>query len=178
MSIVSKMLWCAVCYRWMAHLVLIVYIEFAWNYVHFNSNDYYFMRFTHLQKSPNYANSLNYLAVSDSWIPVWTCQRSNSQPKGKGLLHGPLLFESLFLTRVGTGWSSTPPKTPHCRTLLHFLKSLLSGVTTKFIIDASHWHLQLSTFANSDHLGELRTNFRKKTWWQSRLAFSTMKINR
>ena len=74
MSIVSKMLWCAVCYRWMAHLALIVvYLEFAWNYVHFNSNDYYFMRFTHLRKSPNYANkSLNYFAVGDTWITVWT----------------------------------------------------------------------------------------------------------
>ena len=73
MSIVSKMLWCAVCYAWMAHLALIVvYIEFAWNYVRFNSNDYYFMRFTHLRKSPNYANkSLNYFAVGDSWILVW-----------------------------------------------------------------------------------------------------------
>ena len=74
MSIVSKMLRCAVCYCWMAHLALIVvYIQFAWNYIRFNSNDYYLMRFTHLQKSPNYANkSLNYFAVSDSWIPVWS----------------------------------------------------------------------------------------------------------
>ena len=57
----------------LAHLALIVvYIEFAWNYVRFNSNDYYFMRFTHLWKSPNYANkSVNYFAVGDSWIPVW-----------------------------------------------------------------------------------------------------------
>ena len=72
MSIVSKMLRCAVCYRWMAHLALIVvYIEFAWNYVRFNSNDYYFMRFTHLWKSQNYANkSLNYFAVGDSWFLV------------------------------------------------------------------------------------------------------------
>ena len=73
MSIVSKMLRYAVCYRWMAHLALIVvYIEFAWNYVRFKSNDYYFIRFTHLRKSQNYANkSLNYFAVGDSWIPVW-----------------------------------------------------------------------------------------------------------
>ena len=73
MSIVSKMLRCAVCYRWMVHLALIVvYIEFAWNYVCFNSNDYYFTRFTPLQRSPNYANKfLNYFAVGDSWIPVW-----------------------------------------------------------------------------------------------------------
>ena len=73
MSIVSKILRCAVCYHWMAHLALIVVnIEFAWNYARFNSNDYYFMRFTHLQKSLNYANkSLNYFAVDDSWIPVW-----------------------------------------------------------------------------------------------------------
>ena len=77
MSIISKMLQCAVCYSWMAHLALIVvYIEFAWNYVRFNSNDNYFMRFTHLQKSPNYTNkSLNYFTVGDSWIPVWSGDR-------------------------------------------------------------------------------------------------------
>ena len=65
------MLRCAVCYRWIAHLALIVvYIEFALNYVRFNSNDY-FRRFTHLRKSPNYANtSLNYFAVGDSRIPL------------------------------------------------------------------------------------------------------------
>ena len=82
MSIVSKMLRCTVCYRWMAHLALtVVYIEFTWNYVRFNSNDYYFMRFTHLQKSPNYANkSLNYFAVGDSWIPVWALNRSTFDP--------------------------------------------------------------------------------------------------
>ena len=49
MSIVSKMLRCAVCYRWMAHLALIVvYIEFALNYASFNSNYYYIMKATHL----------------------------------------------------------------------------------------------------------------------------------
>ena len=56
-----------------SHLaIIVVYIEFAWNYVGFDSN-YYFMRLTQLWKSPNYANkSLNYSSVSDSWIPLWT----------------------------------------------------------------------------------------------------------
>ena len=58
MSIVSKMLQCAVCYRWMAHVALIVvYIEFAWKYASFNSN-YYFMKTTHLLKPESYARNL------------------------------------------------------------------------------------------------------------------------
>ena len=36
---------------WMAHLALIVvYIEFAWNYISFASNYYYFMKTTRLLK--------------------------------------------------------------------------------------------------------------------------------
>ena len=50
--------------------IIVVYIEFAWNYAGFDSN-YYFMRLTQLWKSPNYANkSLNYSSIGDSWIPV------------------------------------------------------------------------------------------------------------
>ena len=73
MSIVSKMLQCAVCYRWMAHLALIVfYIEFAWNYARFNSNDYYFMKTTHLLKPQSYARKLqNHSSVRTMEIPGW-----------------------------------------------------------------------------------------------------------
>ena len=73
MSIVSKMLLCSVCYRWMAHLELIVvYIEFAWNYAHFNSNDYYFMKTTHLLKPQSYARKLqNHSSVRTMAIPGW-----------------------------------------------------------------------------------------------------------
>ena len=86
------MLRCAVCYRWMAHLALIVvYIEFTWNYVRFNKNDYYFMIFMNLQKSPNYTNkSLNYFTVSDSWIPVWV--RCAGRPDWKKNAHGEYIF--------------------------------------------------------------------------------------
>ena len=59
MSIVSQMLWCAMCYHWMAHLALIVvYIEFAWNNAHFNTNDYYFMKTMHLLKQQSYTRKL------------------------------------------------------------------------------------------------------------------------
>ena len=59
MSIVSKMLCCAVCYHWMAHVALIVvYIEFASNYASFNTNYYYFMKTTHLLKPQSYAGKL------------------------------------------------------------------------------------------------------------------------
>ena len=52
------MLWCAVCYGWMAHVALIVvYIEFARNYTSFNSY-YYFMKTTHLLKPQSYARKL------------------------------------------------------------------------------------------------------------------------
>ena len=58
MSIVSKMLRCAVCYRWMAHVALIVvYIEFACNYESINSN-YYFMKTTQLLKPQSCAGKL------------------------------------------------------------------------------------------------------------------------
>ena len=58
MLIVSKMLRCAMCYCWMAHVALIVvYIEFAWNYASFNSN-YYFMKTTQLSKLQSYARKL------------------------------------------------------------------------------------------------------------------------
>ena len=51
--------------------IIVIYIEFAWNYAGFNSNYFYFMRHTQLWKSPNYSNkSLNYSSVGDSWIPV------------------------------------------------------------------------------------------------------------
>ena len=53
------MLRCAVCYHWMAHLaLLVVYIEFAWNYASFNSNDYYFMKTKHILKPQSYAGKL------------------------------------------------------------------------------------------------------------------------
>ena len=47
------------CYRWIAHIALIVvYIEFAWNYASFNSNYYYFMKTTHLLKPQSSAGKL------------------------------------------------------------------------------------------------------------------------
>ena len=59
MSIVSKMLRCAVCYCWMAHVaVIVVNIEFARNYTSFNSNYYYFMKITHLLKPQSDAREL------------------------------------------------------------------------------------------------------------------------
>ena len=43
----------------MAQLALIVvYIEFAWNYAGFNSNDYYFMKITHILKPQSYEHKL------------------------------------------------------------------------------------------------------------------------
>ena len=72
----SQPLWRHSCYVqrcWKSHLpIMVVHIEFAWNYAAFNSNYYHFMRLTQLWKFPNYANkSLNYSSVGDSWIPVW-----------------------------------------------------------------------------------------------------------
>ena len=56
MSIVSKMLQCDICYRWMANVALIVvYIKFACNYASRNSNYYYFMKTTDLLKPQSYA---------------------------------------------------------------------------------------------------------------------------
>ena len=46
---------------------MVVYIEFARNFVGFNPNYYYFMRIMQLWKSPNYANKFqNYSFVGDS----------------------------------------------------------------------------------------------------------------
>ena len=59
MSIVLKMLRCAMCYRWMAHLApIVVYIEVASNYASFNSNDYYFMKTMHILKPKSYVHKL------------------------------------------------------------------------------------------------------------------------
>ena len=59
MSIVLKVHWCDGCCRWMSHLAqIVVYIEFAWNYASFNSNDYYFMKTMHILKPQSYAHKL------------------------------------------------------------------------------------------------------------------------
>ena len=62
MSIVLKMLWCAVCCSWMSYLAqIVVYIEFAWNYASLNWNDYYFMKTTHILKPQSYTYKLQKL---------------------------------------------------------------------------------------------------------------------
>ena len=58
MSIVLKVIQCAGQCSWMSHLAsIVVYIEFVWNYAHFNSNDY-FMKTTHILKPQSYARKL------------------------------------------------------------------------------------------------------------------------
>ena len=64
MSIVLKMVVCWFC-SWMSHLVpIVVYTKFAWNYASFNSNDYFFMKTTHILKPQSYAQKLQKLFLS------------------------------------------------------------------------------------------------------------------
>ena len=63
MSIVLKVVRCAGQCSWLSHQTsIVVYIEFAWNYVGFNSN-YYFMRITQLWK-------LQITPMSSKMIPL------------------------------------------------------------------------------------------------------------
>ena len=93
-------LWHHSCYL----AIIVVYIEFAWNYEGLNSIYYYFMRITQLWKSLNYANkSLNYSSVGDSWIPVWfgnwNKTRTNFFVKmGKSSSNVPNVFKCSSLT--------------------------------------------------------------------------------
>ena len=71
MSIVLKVLRCARQCSWMSHLAsIVVYIEFAWNYTSFNSNDY-FMKTTHLlNPKVTHVSSKSHSSVRTMSIPL------------------------------------------------------------------------------------------------------------
>ena len=138
MSIVLRVLWCALCRAVQlneppSQPSIVVYIEFAWNYAHFNLNDY-FMKTMHLLKPQSYVlSSKSHSSIGPMSIPVWTKAGigDNAANPSRICLPRTELLQSPFRMEFGLGsrsWRYRQSLQRHRRFLQSYCRSLLRSL--------------------------------------------------